>query len=312
MAPENIYLSSFAHGLGEPIPLAELPELADEALRQQYSDDGLAMIRSTADDPWQLAAACSKDTLSRFSGEVAHDTAVSRVVYATGSYWASEATQKAPMRYLDQVGLSRIPLLATGFHGCANAGPMIDIAANAVRAGHHAILCVTTDAAGLDSRLMSSNLSILSDGAASFIVGDQLPTKGFRLLACEIAVEAGMHALDPATDTMAALKGTVEGVSRAAASAFAVAGLAPGDVSHVVTNNYGGSGRQIFCAAAKLDFALAHDAGIALIGHSFSADTLIGLEQLADSGMLTQGDVVACLWTGLTTWSVGLLEYVER
>jgi 3-oxoacyl-[acyl-carrier-protein] synthase III len=304
----NAYISDIGHAVGERFPIADLPEVKAAGTAERLAAEGLDSVRVSDAEPWELAALSAERTLESRAGT----DLVGSVFYATDSFTADSANVKAPARFLDRLGLGRVPLRGVGLEGCANAGALLMAAGNAVAAGvTPGALCVTTDRAVPGGRLMGANVSVLSDGAASCLVRGEPPATGFRLVAFGSAVEGGMYRLSVATDTMAVVKATAAGIGRAVSEAFDRATLDRGAVSHVVCNNYGRTSLKIFCAAAQVPFDALFTGNIARMGHCFAADTLINLASLAEGGTISPGERCLTLWSGFNNWSAAIVEYVR-
>jgi 3-oxoacyl-[acyl-carrier-protein] synthase III len=302
----DIYISNLEQALGDPRPMDELSEVQTAGNAAALQADGLRSVRISDFEPWELAARSAERTLFSCGRD-----SVGAVFYATDSFWSESATVRGPARFLDRLDLQQTPLHGVGFEGCANAGGLIATGADALRAGTAAsALCVTTDRAAPGARLMGANVSVLSDGAASFLIGNRRPDSGFRVLATSRAVEAGMHQLDVATDTMAVVKATADGVKRAISSALERTGLEASSISHVVANNYGRTSLKIFCAAGGVPFDLLHRENVAEVGHCFAADTLINLRSLLERELVCDGELCLVLCSGFSNWSATVLEYV--
>jgi len=306
VADVDIYISNLQHALGEPRAIEELPEVQAAGRASALTAEGLHSIRASDLEPWELAARSAESSLSSVSRE-----SIAAVFYATDTFWSESATVRGPARFLDRLELERTPLHGVGFEGCGNAGGLIATAADALKAGTaDTVLCVTTDRAAEGTRLMGANVSVLSDGAASFVAGTHRPAVGFRVLATCRAVEAGMHQLDVATDTMAVVKATADGVKRAIAQAFEQTGLDRSSISHVVANNYGRTSLKIFCGAGGVPFELLYQENVKRIGHCYAADTLINLQSLVEQEAVSSGALCLVLCSGFSNWSATVVEYV--
>lgn len=307
MTPNDVYISHLDHAPGKQVPLTELPEVIAAGNAERLAAEGLGAVWVSDAEPWELAAHSAEGTLKNVEAGM-----VDSVYYATDSFWVDSANVKAPARLLDRLGMGRVPLHGVGFEGCANTGALLHGVANAVRAGTtSAALCVTTDRAAPGARLMGANVSVLADGAASFLARGTRPEVGFRLVAIGSAMEAGMHRLNVATDTMAVVKATADGIGRATSLVFERAGLDRSAVSHIVTNNYGRTSLRIFCAAANVPFDLHYNPGIEQVGHCFAADTLITLETMVARNALSRGEFCLVLWSGFSNWSAAIVEYLD-
>jgi 3-oxoacyl-[acyl-carrier-protein] synthase-3 len=307
VADADIYISRLQHALGEPQPIEELPEVQAAGEAAALAADGLRLVRASELEPWELAAQSAELTLPPLDRE-----SVTSVFYATDTFWSEGAADRAPARFLDRLGLQRTPLHGVGFEGCGNAGGLLAAAADALRSGTTTMaLCVTTDRAADGERLMGANVSVLSDGAASFVAGSRRPLSGFRVLAICRAIEAGMHRLDVATDTMAVVKATADGMRRATSLAFEQTGLDPSSISHVIANNYGRTSLKIFCGASRVPFDLLYLENLEEVGHCFAADTLINLQSLGERGIVSSGERCLVLGSGFSNWSAAIVEYVD-
>ena len=307
MANPDIFISGLQHALGEPLPLEELPEVQAAGEASALAADGLRLVRASDLEPWELAAQSAELTVASLDRE-----SITSVFYATDTFWPDGAADRAPARFLDQLGLQRTPLRGIGFEGCGNAGGLIAAAADALESGTATTtLCVTTDCAAAGERLMGANVSVLSDGAASFIVSRTRPSSGFRVLAIGRAIEAGMHRLDVATDTMAVVKATADGIRRATSLALEQADLDTSSISHVVANNYGRTSLRIFCGAGRVPFDLLYVANVEEVGHCFAADSLINLQSLAEREVVLSGERCLVLGSGFSNWSAAIVEYVD-
>lgn len=307
MASVDIYISGLQHSLGEPRAIEKLPEVQAAGEASALAADGLRLIRASELEPWELAAQSAELTLSPLNREL-----VNSVFYATDTFWPEAAADRAPARFLDRLGLQQTPLHGIGFEGCGNAGGLLAAATDALRSGTTTMaLCVTTDCAAEGERLMGANVSVLSDGAASFVASSRRPLSGFRVLAICRAIEAGMHRLDVATDTMAVVKATADGIRRATSLALEQTGLDPSAISHVVANNYGRTSLRIFCGAGRVPFDLLYRENVDEIGHCFAADTLINLQSLIERGVVSTGERCLVLGSGFSNWSAAIVEYVD-
>lgn len=308
VAKTDVYISGLQHALGEPQPIEGLSEVQSAGEASALAADGLRLIRTSELDPWELAAQSADLTLSSLDGE----KSITSVFYATDTFWPEGATDRAPSRFLDHLGLQRTPLHGVGFEGCGNAGGLLAAAADALRSETTSmVLCVTTDCAADGERLMGANVSVLSDGAASFVASTNRPSSGFRVLGIGRAIEGGMHRLDVATDTMAVVKATADGIRRATALALEQTGLEPSSISHVVANNYGRTSLKIFCGAARVPFDLLYVENVEEVGHCFAADTLINLQSLVEREVVSSGERCLVLGSGFSNWSAAILEYVD-
>jgi 3-oxoacyl-[acyl-carrier-protein] synthase III len=164
------------------------------------------------------------------------------------------------------------------------------------------VLCVTADRFP-EGALYEQAYNLISDGAAACVVSRQ--PAAFRLLACHQITNG---ALGRATDDEAI--GSYFGFTeRLVRQTLAKAGLSPAELTWVVTQN----------TIDKVWHVLARLLGIPLeriwapsmpeAGHVISADNIVNLSALVQSGRLRPGDLIALVMAGYgMNWQCALLE----
>jgi 3-oxoacyl-[acyl-carrier-protein] synthase-3 len=205
------------------------------------------------------------------------------------------------------LGLPDVPVLRVGGGECGNLGLGLRVARSLVLAeGLRSVLLVTADRAVGDTRYLPESLTVLSDGAASCLVGAAAGGPGFRLLG--LAATARADARDAAG--MGAARNTVGGVGRATRRLFADTGTTATDCRHLVLPNYGRSVSSVLAAATGVPRSAIRAPLARAEGHCFSADVLLTLDALRSAGELTAGDRLLLLVTGSGGWTAALAEYV--
>ncbi|HZM75638.1 MAG TPA: 3-oxoacyl-[acyl-carrier-protein] synthase III C-terminal domain-containing protein [Candidatus Limnocylindrales bacterium] len=295
----EVYLSRIGVALGEPVPIAELPEVVAAGSAANLEKEGLSRCLVSDRAPWELAIEAARRTL----GEPPSN--VDAVVYVYDSY----PDDPAPLRVLEATGLAQIPFYGAGMAGCGNLSTALQAARCLVLAGvARTVLVITADACPPGRRLMGANLSVLSDGAASCLVSAEPGEGAFRLLDVRTAVEASLHALALDSQTLPVLKATAFGIRRMGTALFDAGGFSGSEVAHLITHNYGGSAVRIMASAIGVPADRIWCPTAADIGHCFAADALINLAALGESGALRSGDRLLALMTGTAVWGCAYLQ----
>jgi len=296
----GIFLTRIGFAVGESARIASLPEISPstEAL-DRLTRGGLANFRQSDLSAWQLAADSAWLTLDSSS-----TAAVNLVVYATDTFWGSDEHEMDAARFLQAAGLERTPLIGVGLAGCANFAVAMRTAVACLRGGDATTaLVATADVCQPGQRLFGGGIGVLSDGAATCVVGTRRPEHGLQLLGMTMAVEAGLHALTSASEPMAMAKATARGVHRAATALYEKTGLSPGDFSYLVTNNYIESSLRIFANMAGLPFDRTYRGTVAGYAHCFAADALINFATMTSERILESGDRVLAIVSGYNSWA---------
>lgn len=289
----SICLSAIEYVHGEPRGVAELTESTSADLAKIAGD--VTTYRVSDLPVGELAAVVGARTLARAAGpppdltlyvtENDHDPAASLVTIAA-------ALDLPETEYL----------VLSGYH-CGNLGPALQIAQDAIGSGRRRrVLLLLADRARPGERVMSTGLSVLSDGAAACLVtGSTSDTAGPRFVmdatstAVRVDRKAGAGQDEGILGTVALAASSVRGIA-------AATGREPDDYQHLILGNYR-IASQLFMAAAvgmKQKLVLG---SVADLGHCFSADALVTLDQRRADGTLAEGDLVLAAATGTYSWS---------
>lgn len=307
MLDTPVYLDAIAYELGDPRDISEIPELAaDEGLLEVYRMRGLQLHCVSELAPRELAGSCARQTLAR--AEVA-PADVDVVIYAT-DHLTSEALYSRPEinHLLGDLGLTRAYPIGVSLAGCANFASGLQLAASLVRTGdaERVLVVIVEKLYGEGTRLLDLGMSVLSDGAVSFLVrkdrGDHEVRRVGRSSRPEmenISIERNMAGFFAATGV---------GVAAAVEAALAGAGLGREAVRWLFTNNYVPHILQAFAKHTGFTSAQCYLANVPRFGHVFSADTLINLHDCTLAGQVAAGDHCLLLGSSPTSWGAALLR----
>ncbi|MGH3737355.1 MAG: 3-oxoacyl-[acyl-carrier-protein] synthase III C-terminal domain-containing protein [Micromonosporaceae bacterium] len=168
------------------------------------------------------------------------------------------------------------------------------------------VLCVTADRFPEGARYEHS-YNLISDSAAACVVARE-PGR-FRFVAAEQITNGGLHA---ATDDETI--GTYFSYTRELVrQVLARAGLSASDLDWVVPQNTNRRAWQILSRLIGIDAATVWQPTLPDNGHAISADTIVNLAELADSGRVRPGQRVLLVVAGYgLNWQAVLLEATEE
>jgi 3-oxoacyl-[acyl-carrier-protein] synthase-3 len=166
------------------------------------------------------------------------------------------------------------------------------------------VLCVTADRFPAGARYEQA-YNLISDGAAACLVGREPTGNSFRLVTVHQITNGGLgQASDDET-----VGSYFAYMRRLVTETLDRAGLTAGDLDWVVTQNMNDKAWQILCRLLGIDFGKVWSPSMPDVGHVISADNIINLEQLADSGRLRTGMRVALIMAGFgLNWQCLILE----
>ncbi|MFD6548525.1 hypothetical protein [Streptomyces sp. NPDC058398] len=306
-AAPPVYLSSIAYELGARTPLERFGTPVVEREREALRAEGIVHCRVTTETAWELAAHSAQRTLADASRPAADG-----IVYSSESFGAGGVTTDL-WDLLRGLGTPRTPALVVNGNGCGNLALALGVARNSVRAdGHSEVLVAVADRLDdPDERYQPNGQTILSDGAASCLVGTRMPDAGFRLLGISVRYRADFdHGAVPA---MAGVRVVMAGVEEAVEDLRAkVPPPADGgpEYSRLVTGNYGASTRSFLALATGVDTAADYAPHAADMGHCFAADLLVNLATLQEHKEVRPGERLLLLATSSRSWSAMAVEYV--
>jgi 3-oxoacyl-[acyl-carrier-protein] synthase-3 len=166
------------------------------------------------------------------------------------------------------------------------------------------VLCVTADRFP-EGATYEQAYNLISDGGAACLVSFE--PEGFRILACH-QVTNGAMAQASDDETVGSYFSYAHRVIR---ETLAKAALTMQDIAWVVPQNTSDKAWQILAKIFKLDFDRVTFGSLAEVGHVISADNMINLRKLAESGKLRSGDKLLLFMAGFgLNWQCVILERV--
>ncbi|MFA1547958.1 3-oxoacyl-[acyl-carrier-protein] synthase III C-terminal domain-containing protein [Actinomadura chokoriensis] len=302
--PGELRLARIQVAAGKPTPISDLPELEADAVAQLRAG-GLRRVRVFDAPSWRFAADCLAATAR---GGLAGPAGV---VYATEGGSGTGDAARDVARSLEAAGLGGLPLFGAGLNLCANLGAVLTVSGSLVLAGFAAsCLAVTVDGASAGERLISGDMGIFSDAAASALV-TRGPQDGpaFRILGIEHATSARLTLVSVIQQDPLSASAFIKGVEAASDRLAEATGADPDDYAFVIANSYVSPAVEAMLTVLGIPMSRAYRGTAREYAHCFAADGLVSLDRLERTGLLADGDKVLLLSTSTSTWFLIALEY---
>jgi len=303
----TVYLHSISHQLGEIRPIEEIQELAiNLALCKTMRGLGCNTFSRVEGGVRQLLLDSARRTL-QLSGLATGEIDV--ILYASSTY--------DPLEDVDDIGFvadelklyNAFPVgVFLGF--CAGFSQGMCIAEGLFAAGRAKnILFITGDKIKEDreSRLLMQNSAVISDGVASCILTSAKVENGY-------CVQSSVHSYLPSTYKLRGAEKVMDyvlqysrGVSTAFQTANSQASLVPDDYSRLITGNFNKAVLQNLSQLTGIEMERFHTKNIGHFGHCFSADLLIGLEDLQTEEALEHRERLMLIGAGGYIWGASVV-----
>lgn len=298
-----VYLSSIGFALGDPVPIRDCPDQEVQRRLDLLAEQGVRYYRrSTLAGP-ALAANAANATLASLPARPP-----GLVVYCTGTGSVTSASEDL-WTFLSLIGATSTPSLIVSGHACGNFGPGLDVAIGLLGSRRlTTALLVTVDRVPAGAtRYLASGMTVLSDGAASCLIGADGETQdAFRIQATSFIVDGGQS---PPTNRIQQARRAHAGIGRAVTEACAHAGVDGPSLRYLLAANHGEAARTFLAAASGLAPDCLYTPRVADVAHCFAADALINLSALGTDPTVQAGQLALVLCTSPRSWSATVVEY---
>jgi 3-oxoacyl-[acyl-carrier-protein] synthase III len=301
-------ISGLARELGEPASVAELPTLvADERLRTLALEGGLENYARSELDMMALARLSIERTLDRAAIPT---NAIDMVLFATNSSDNPQLQRGAALQLmLCELDLLKALPLGISMAGCSNAMAALRLAADAVLRGARNVLVVTVDRARPEQdRVLPEAVSVLGDGAASFVVGPA-GRGDYDLLGLGFRSAPHLAALDMSEPAF--LIGTVNSVREVIRSVLDESGQHPEDLQLATANNFRRPFVRTLLDYGGLRGLSLYESNVSRIAHCQSADTFINLSDATREELLPRGGAALLLANTFFLWGACVLRRIN-
>ncbi|WP_405163141.1 hypothetical protein OG203_43930 [Nocardia sp. NBC_01499] len=314
----DFYLDGFSYSLGER--KRHLTESAKDGLLVsdvgdlEYAGFGWHHVCGSETTPYDLARSAVVPL-----AEQNRLTEVDAIVYATclpcnGNLGSPEAWERTrDVKYLmefpgsrlqSEFGLDDAVVIGLGQQACTSMlGSMrIATAMLASEPRWRTVLCVSADRFPEHARYEQA-YNLISDGAAACLVG-RAPT-GFRYVTAHQLTNGGLAAAGDDETVGSYFTYT----RRLVLETLDRAGLTTADLDWVVTQNTNTRAWEVLASLLGIDHAQVWAPSMAEVGHVISADNIVNLSALLDSGKLVAGQRIALVMAGFgLNWQCVILE----
>lgn len=304
MTAPPIYISGLSYELGELAAIESLPELVrdGEALRflRMVGCRHFARLERPMGD---VLVDVGRKALDR--ARIARSE-IGAIVYASSTFDASGHSNDIP-RLAAALGLDEAIPYGIFLGNCTNFSLGLSTARALVRDAGRSVLLLSADCiatSGRASRIPDKRICVLSDGVVGAVVTAQ-DRGGYELCGIDSRHRGELYQLDRQSTLgeVSYIEAMGQAVADVCASLRQRLGLAIDDFAWIVTGNYHAQIMQSYAELAGFSPAMLFRDNLPRFGHSFAADQLIALADLADSGRITRGDNVLLVGTSDFLWS---------
>lgn len=284
----RVYLGSVAHELGERQDIAELEAFRNDPEKlAAFRKMGMEQYCHARVDAQELARISMAKTLQR--SPLAPEQ-IDVVLYCSENVGITPESTQRFHRSLHELGLVNAYPIGVTMSNSSNCSTLCRVATSLIRSGEarHVLLALADVAKSAAARVMEPALAVIADGAASCIVSSECEAE-FELVGL---TSAASHRAAAAQDGK---KGNLEGFKmqlKASQRLLREHGLSPASFAWVITNNYGLAVLEGFSAITSVPVDRIYRDNVARNGHVASADNLINLRALQDSGSLERGSTL--------------------
>ncbi|MBO0852326.1 MAG: hypothetical protein J2P18_01000 [Nocardia sp.] len=207
-------------------------------------------------------------------------------------------------RLQSDFGLDEAIVIGLGQQACTSMLGSVRLAAALLGAEPEwdRVLCVSADRFPAGA-CYEQAYNLISDGAAACVVGRA--ARGFRYIGTHQITNGGLATADD-DETVGTFFGYT---SRLVTEALGRAGLEAADLDWVVTQNTNERAWRILSRVLGIEPERVWAPSIGEVGHVISADNIINLSALIDSGKISPGEKVALVMAGFgLNWQCLILE----
>ena len=298
---DHVYLTGFAEGLGERQPLETLTTVP-HSVRKQLRTTGLEYVRKASEEAPALIYEMIHSTLADSVAPMP-DAIIMAFPPQPGTLEGLESL------FLDFPALHTTQLLSVGMNACADGGAGLMVAVGLCTSGLFTNILVIEGIENSQNQVSVDNLTVLSDGVASFFVSKVPPQAGYRLRAIASVRDhcLGMGALLVNQNERTLLERRWAILRRLGAEVSANGGVSIKDVAHVVTNNFALPYMKFIRHACGATNAHLHTEQLADRAHCRGAEIPMTLRLLLTSEFVGPADPILAIWSTFDSFFAALL-----
>jgi 3-oxoacyl-[acyl-carrier-protein] synthase III len=307
----RVYLTALAYELGEFYSIEEVDELKEnpQVLKtllmlglDKYSRSNLATS--------EIAKNSALRTMEKaqFLGED-----IDVLIYATNSFWDLEGSGLMEIGCLiDELDLKKAYPIGINLSECGNLQTGIRVATGLIKAESCTnILLITTDRISeKSSRIVPPNISVASDGAASFILTSSEIKGEFEVICTSQHMNAKVNSIDPIKQSLLFFEQIMEGVKKTSDMALVNIAKQPKDFRQLITNNYNMSVTKSICDSLGFNPMQAYTKNISRFAHASAADNVINLYDFSLENSVLTNELIMLIGTGTSAWGCTVLSKI--
>lgn len=299
---------SYVSGPCEPIGMWCEGAGLNDSVARDLACMGLGFVAREPHDRAMVLAGCMHAAVQRAG---LRSTDIAAVCFAPPSFEWSRALEAELFGALAETGLQRLPVVGLGLQGCSAIGAAVETGTALALRRQGPVLLVLSALPEGGARYDAASARLFGCGAACAVIGRGLGAN--RLLSAAWASDAALAAASLAQSGPGAFQPGWQLLREVIAQALAEAGCEARDVSFLCGSNVNQPALAATAMAAGVPRDRIWSGGLRELGHLYSADGLIALAHLEESGRLRGGErILVAEWSDFTASAVVLERCLPR
>jgi len=304
----NCYLSGVSYSLGDQMHIDTLNEEA--ATLTSLKAKGLASYRNSTSDFDELIIESIEATLEKTH---CNPNDVDGIMFISDSFkFMPEFSSTGINHILRKLELFNAKPYGTSLSECANLSYGLQLGHALITSGASKnILVVVFDRLDptLNSRLVDFGLGVFSDGVASCLL-HSAGNADYKLIDVSLYQDIAIDLIDVNTHIEEYFSRIAQGLKTVCSQLLEKNNLTPSHIDKLFANNYVEHTLNMFVNHIGFNEQQSYFDNIPRLGHVFSADTLINLEDYANETTLVKDSLYVLLSTADSRWGSALIQKV--
>lgn len=300
-------LSRLVGDLKDIVDISEKKE-EKKILNKLKNKEGLKYYSKCSSNILELGLECAKKTIQEFNLDI------SRIFICTESHWDTSCFDIPGLDKLKvELNCQKAHLMGISFSFCCNLQLAINTAIPIVKQStDENILVISTDRCSPeDSRIIGDDLSVLSDGASSFIISKNKNSlkKPFRVVSNEILSDSSIKNFSDEIDydLISGIAGLFKFMNHCSSLKKKVFSKSDSKtINNFITNNY----KKSVCTVFSILFKYPHSAdNVELISkwaHVHSSDMIFSMIEMYNK--FEENQNIFCFSSGPQSWGATLFQ----
>lgn len=308
---KKVYLAAIAYKLGDFYSIEEVDELKKNPkvlkMLLMLGLDKYSKSDLVASEIAKKSALQTLDQAQIFGEEI------DILIYATNSLWNLEGSGlKEIGGLIHDLNLKKAYPIGINLSECGNLQTAIRVATALIKSEKCTnILVITTDKISENtSRIVAPNISVASDGAASFILTSSEKKGEFEVIQTTQHIDVNINYIDPIKQSSFFLEQVMKGLKEISDMALLSMGKEPKNFSQLITNNYNMSVTKSICDTLGFDPKQAYTKNISRFAHALAADNIINLYDFLVENSISTKELIMLIGTGTSAWGCTILSKI--